>query len=77
MLPKQKTASVTSIDTIGIATCIANMLYDYLTAEQQSVKVEYIDNDKAQNSEPPFIKTGICLFKTINNGTGEVQSGEY
>ncbi|MBA8756140.1 hypothetical protein HCR15_03390 [Wolbachia pipientis] len=45
MLLEQKTTSATSIDTTGIAICIANILHDYL--KQQSIKVEYINNDRA------------------------------
>ncbi|XGA08435.1 MAG: hypothetical protein U0X86_000670 [Wolbachia endosymbiont of Xenopsylla cheopis] len=69
MPPKQKTLII-SIDITQIATCVANMLYEHLTVEQQSIKMEDINNDNAQSSELSYIKTSLCLFETVNNGAG-------
>ncbi|WP_265029628.1 hypothetical protein [Wolbachia endosymbiont (group A) of Philonthus cognatus] len=53
------------------------MLYEYLIAEQQSIKTEDISNDSTQDSESSCIKTSLCLSETIDNGTGKIKSGEY
>lgn len=76
-MPLEGKTSVVSIDTTQIATCVANMLHKYLTAEQQLIKTEDINNGNTQNLESSCIKTSIYLFKTINNGTGKAQSGKY
>lgn len=76
-MPSEQKTSVTSIDTTQVAICVANMLYEYVIAEQQSIKTEDINNDSTQDSELSYIKTSLCLSETINNGTGKVQSGEY
>ncbi|MFP3021003.1 hypothetical protein [Wolbachia endosymbiont (group A) of Pogonocherus hispidulus] len=67
----------TSVETTQIAICVANMLNDYLIKEQQTIKTEGKNNDSAQNSESSYIKTSLCLFETVNNGTGKAQSGKY
>lgn len=76
-MPSEGKPSVISVDATRIAICVANMLHEYLIVEQQLIKTEDINNDSTQNSEPPYIKTSIHLFKAINNGTGKAQSGEY
>ncbi len=73
MQSKQKT----SINTTQAAIYVANMLYEYLIAEQQSIKTEDISNDSTQDSESSCIKTSLCLSETIDNGTGKIKSGEY
>lgn len=69
--------SLTSIDTTKIAICLANIMHDYLIAEQQVMGTEDTNNGRTQDSKSSHIKVGLCLLETINDGTVKVKSGEY
>ena len=70
-------ASVTfNITQIAIMT--ANMLQDYLTANQMTLTTEDITHDKGkQNTATTHRQTGLYLPSTIHPGTSQIQSREH